>query len=109
MMEAGLSFSVDETDLGIPWADRWRFCWAFWRIATIVTAFAARRSQGPLINFATAVRHSYSTLEPRPSPNRARELQQFIRLHAMQRRYQKFVAYRTMMLAAISHDLATPF
>jgi signal transduction histidine kinase len=77
---------------------------------TIVTAFAARQFARPIEQLAAAVRQF--GLNPRAPPiaeTGPRELQQVIKtFNAMQGQIQKFVAYRTMMLAAISHDLRTP-
>src|SRR5258708_27762946 len=77
---------------------------------TVVTAFAARQFSGPIERLAAAVRQF--GLNPRAAPiaeTGPRELRQVIRtFNAMQAQIQKFVAYRTMMLAAISHDLRTP-
>src|SRR5258708_40008230 len=77
---------------------------------TVVTAFAARQFSGPIERLAAAVRQF--GLNPRAPPiaeTGPRELRQVIKtFNAMQAQIQKFVAYRTMMLAAISHDLRTP-
>ena len=106
-----LVFSVMKRTWGLPWAERWAVWLCFLAVAiAIVTAFAARRFARPIEQLAAAVRQF--ALNPRAPPiaeTGPKELQQVIRtFNAMQAQIQKFVAYRTMMLAAISHDLRTP-
>jgi signal transduction histidine kinase len=106
-----LVFSVMKRTWGLPWADRWVIWLCFLAVSiTIVTAFAARQFSKPIERLAVAV-HQFG-LNPRAPPiaeTGPRELQQVVRtFNAMQGQIQKFVAYRTMMLAAISHDLRTP-
>jgi signal transduction histidine kinase len=106
-----LVFSVMKRTWGLPWADRWAI-WLFLLAVsvTVVTAFAARQFARPIEQLAAAVRQF--GLNPRAPPiaeTGPRELQQVIKtFNSMQAQIQKFVAYRTMMLAAISHDLRTP-
>jgi signal transduction histidine kinase len=106
-----LVFSVMKRTWGMPWLDRWAIWLGFLAVSiTIVTAFAARQFSRPIERLAAAV-HQFA-LNPR-APSIAetgpRELQQVVKtFNAMQAQIQKFVAYRTMMLAAISHDLRTP-
>ena len=95
----------------MPWANRWAVWLCFLAASiTIVAVFAARQFSGPIERLAAAVRQF--GLNPRAPPiteTGPRELQQVIKtFNAMQAQIQKFVAYRTMMLAAISHDLRTP-
>jgi signal transduction histidine kinase len=106
-----LVFSVMKRTWGMPWADRWAMWLCFLAVSiTIVTAIAARQFSRPIERLAAAVRQF--GLNPRAPPiaeTGPRELQQVIKtFNAMQAQIQKFVAYRTMMLAAISHDLRTP-
>lgn len=106
-----LVFSVMKRSWGLPWTERWAVWLCFLAVAiAIVTAFAARRFARPIEQLAAAVRQF--ALNPRAPPiteTGPKELQQVIRtFNAMQAQIQKFVAYRTMMLAAISHDLRTP-
>ncbi len=106
-----LVFSVMKRTWGLPWAERWAVWLCFLAVAiAVVTAFAARRFARPIEQLAAAVRQF--ALNPRAPPiaeTGPRELRQVIRtFNAMQAQIQKFVAYRTMMLAAISHDLRTP-
>jgi len=106
-----LVFSVMKRTWGIPWADRWVMWLCFLALSiAIVTAFAARQFARPIERLAAAVRQF--GLNPRAPPiavTGPREVQQVITtFNAMQAQIQKFVAYRTMMLAAISHDLRTP-
>jgi signal transduction histidine kinase len=106
-----LVFSVIKRTWGMPLADRWAMWLCFLAVSiTIVTAFAARQFSRPIERLAAAVRQF--GLNPQAPPiteTGPRELQQVIKtFNAMQAQIQKFVAYRTMMLAAISHDLRTP-
>ena len=106
-----LVFSVAKRTWGLPWADRWVIWLCFLAVSiTIVTAFAARQFSKPIERLAAAVRQF--GLNPQAPPiveTGPRELRQVVKtFNAMQAQIQKFVAYRTMMLAAISHDLRTP-
>jgi signal transduction histidine kinase len=106
-----LVFSVMKRSWGMPLPDRWAMWLVFLALSiTLVTAIAARQFSRPIEQLAAAVRQF--GLNPRAPPiaeTGPRELQQVIKtFNAMQTQIQKFVAYRTMMLAAISHDLRTP-
>jgi signal transduction histidine kinase len=106
-----LVFSVMNRTWGMPWVDRWAMWLCFLAASiTIVTWFAARQFSKPIERLAGAVRQF--GLNPRAPPiaeTGPRELQEVVKtFNAMQAQIQKFVAYRTMMLAAISHDLRTP-
>src|SRR6202790_509098 len=106
-----LVFSVTKRTWGMPWATRWAIWLCFLAVSiTIVTAFAARQFSRPIEQLASAVRQF--GLHPQAPPIAEagpRELRQVIRtFNEMQAQIQKFVSYRTMMLAAISHDLRTP-
>ena len=106
-----LVFSVTTRTWGMPLADRWAMWLCFLAVSiTIVTAFAARQFSRPIERLATAVRQF--GLNPQAPPiaeTGPRELRLVIKtFNAMQAQIQKFVSYRTMMLAAISHDLRTP-
>jgi signal transduction histidine kinase len=106
-----LVFSVMQRTWGMPWADRWVTWLCFLAVSiTVVTVFAARQFSKPIERLAAAVRQF--GLNPRAPPiaeTGPKELQEVVKtFNAMQAQIQKFVAYRTMMLAAISHDLRTP-
>jgi signal transduction histidine kinase len=106
-----LVFSVMKRSWGMPLPDRWAVWLGFLALSvTLVTAVAARQFSRPIEQLAAAVRQF--ALNPRAPPiaeTGPRELRQVIKtFNAMQTQIQKFVAYRTMMLAAISHDLRTP-
>jgi signal transduction histidine kinase len=106
-----LVFSVMKRTWGMPWADRWAIWLGFLAASiTIVTVFAARQFSQPIERLAMAVRQFGHNPQAPPIPETGpKELQQVVRtFNAMQAQIQKFVAYRTMMLAAISHDLRTP-
>jgi len=106
-----LVFSVTKRTWGMPWTDRWVIWLAFLAASiTVVTAFAARQFSQPIERLAMAVRQFGHNPRAPPIPEAGpRELRQVIKtFNAMQAQIQKFVAYRTMMLAAISHDLRTP-
>lgn len=76
----------------------------------LITAFAARQFAQPIERLAAAVREF--GLNPQSSPlaeSGPRELRQVVRtFNEMQSQIQRFLAHRTLMLAAISHDLRTP-
>jgi signal transduction histidine kinase len=104
-------FSVMNRTWGMPWADRWVVWLCFLAVSiTMVTWFAARQFSKPIERLAAAV-HQFG-LNPQAPPiaeTGPRELQKVVKtFNAMQAQIQQFVAYRTMMLAAISHDLRTP-
>jgi signal transduction histidine kinase len=106
-----LVFSVAKRTWGMPWADRLVVWLCFLAVSiTIVTAFAAHQFSKPIERLAAAVRQF--GLNPQAPPiteTGPKELQEVVTtFNAMQAQIQKFVAYRTMMLAAISHDLRTP-
>jgi signal transduction histidine kinase len=89
--------------------------WVIWLVLlalsiTIVTTLLARQFSAPMEQLAAAVRRFGVDAQAPPIPETGpRELRQVVKtFNAMQARIQKFVAYRTMMLAAISHDLRTP-
>jgi signal transduction histidine kinase len=106
-----LVFSVAKRTWGVPWPVRWVIWLCFLAVSiSIVTGFAARQFSKPIERLAVAVRQF--GLNPQAPPiaeTGPKELQEVVKtFNAMQAQIQKFVAYRTMMLAAISHDLRTP-
>jgi len=106
-----LVFSVMKRTWGMPWADRWLVWLCFLAVSiTLVTMFAARQFSKPIERLAAAVRQF--GLNPQAPPiaeTGPKELQEVVKtFNAMQSQIQRFVGYRTMMLAAISHDLRTP-
>lgn len=106
-----LVFSVMNRSWGMPWFYRWAIWLCFLAVSiTIVTWFAARQFSKPIERLAAAVRQF--GLNPQAPPiaeTGPKELQEVVKtFNAMQAQIQKFVGYRTMMLAAISHDLRTP-
>ena len=106
-----LVFSVTNRSWGLPWFVRWTIWLCFLAVSiTIVTWFAARQFSKPIERLAAAVRQF--GLNPQAPPiaeTGPKELQEVVKtFNAMQAQIQKFVGYRTMMLAAISHDLRTP-
>jgi signal transduction histidine kinase len=77
---------------------------------SVITALAARRFARPMKVLAAAV-HEFGVnpLAPAIPESGPRQLSQVIRtFNEMQAQIQQFLANRTMMLAAISHDLRTP-
>jgi len=96
---------------GIPEPVRWSL-WTIFLIVSIslCTMIAARQFAGPIEELAAAVRgFGVNPQAPPIAESGPRELRQVIRtFNEMQAQIQKFVSYRTMMLAAISHDLRTP-
>jgi signal transduction histidine kinase len=106
-----LVFNTAERLWGLPWQERWAIWLLFLTVSTgIVSAIATRQLVRPIRRFAKAIR-LFGT-DPQAPPiieTGPRELRGVISaFNAMQAQIQKFVAYRTAMLAAISHDLRTP-
>ena len=106
-----LVFTVPVRYWGISRAAHWLVRLTFVALSiTIVTAFATRQFVRPVNRIVAAIRQF--GVDPRAAPiveTGPRELRQVIAtFNGMQALIQKFVAYRTMMLAAISHDLRTP-
>ena len=79
-------------------------------VILLLSWWAARRLTAPLAGFATAAERLGVDPEAPPLPEAGpRELRAAIRaFNRMQGRLARFVADRTQMLAAISHDLRTP-
>jgi len=96
---------------GLPRTTRW-LIWVLFLVVSIslFTVLAARRFAGPIKQLAMAVRDfGINPQAPAIPESGPRELRQVIRtFNEMKAQIQKFVSYRTMMLAAISHDLRTP-
>jgi signal transduction histidine kinase len=106
-----LVFSLKSRKWGIANPFRWVIGLCLLAIPiTIVTAFAAHRFSRPVDQLAAAVRRFAMDPQAPPIPETGpKELRQAVRtFNAMQARIQQFLAHRTMMLAAISHDLRTP-
>jgi signal transduction histidine kinase len=109
--QSWLVFTVASRVWGPPRSVRWGIWLSFLAASiTVVTVIAARQFSGPIEQLATAVRQFGINPRAPPIPETGpRELRQVVRtFNGMQAQIQKFVAYRTMMLAAISHDLRTP-
>jgi signal transduction histidine kinase len=106
-----LVFTTPERLWGLPWQERWAIWVLFLTVSTgIVSTIATRQLVRPIKQFAEAIRlfgtnpHAPAIAETGP-----REFTSVIAaFNEMQAQIQKFVAYRTAMLAAISHDLRTP-
>jgi signal transduction histidine kinase len=106
-----LVFTVPVRYWGISRTAHWIVRLTFVALSiTIVTALATRQFLRPVKRIVAAVRQF--GVDPRAPPiveTGPRELRQVIAtFNGMQAQIKKFVAYRTMMLAAISHDLRTP-
>jgi signal transduction histidine kinase len=96
---------------GPPTAVRWAIRVGFLCISVLlISAIAARQFAKPIKRLAQAVQEFGRN--PNAPPMDAvgpQELRQVINtFNEMQGRIQKFLSHRTMMLAAISHDLRTP-
>ena len=104
-------FAAPHRMWGLPQTARWSIRLLFLAVSiSLITAIAARQFARPIKKLAAAVREF--GVNPRAPPiaeTGPRELRQVIKtFNEMQAQIQKFVAHRTMMLAAISHDLRTP-
>jgi signal transduction histidine kinase len=77
---------------------------------SLITALAARQFAQPIEKLAAAVREFGLNRQWSPlAESGPRELRQVVRtFNEMQAQIQRFLAHRTLMLAAISHDLRTP-
>jgi len=109
--DSWLVFTVPERLWGLPWQDRWAIWLAFFTVSTgIVSTIATRQLVRPIKKFAEAIRlFGTNPQAPPVAETGPRELTDVISaFNAMRAQIQKFVAYRTAMLAAISHDLRTP-
>lgn len=106
-----LVFSVPRRMWGLPDVERWVVWLIFAMLSTAaVSAIASRQFVRPIRQLAAAVRRfGVNPQAPALAESGPQELREVIRaFNTMQGQIQKFVAYRTMMLAAISHDLRTP-
>jgi signal transduction histidine kinase len=96
---------------GLSWQERWTIWLVFLTLSTgIVSAIATRQLVRPIRKFADAIRLFGTNPQAPPiAETGPRELTSVITsFNEMQAQIRKFVAYRTAMLAAISHDLRTP-
>jgi signal transduction histidine kinase len=96
---------------GLTQTQRWLIWLLFITVSiSLFTVLAARRFAGPIKELASAVRSfGVNPQAPDIPESGPRELRQVIRtFNEMKAQIRKFVSYRTMMLAAISHDLRTP-
>jgi signal transduction histidine kinase len=106
-----LVFTTPERLWGLPWQERWAIWLVFLTVSTgIVSTIATRQLVRPIRKFAEAIRLFGTNPHAPPIAKMGpRELTSVITsFNEMQAQIQKFVAYRTAMLAAISHDLRTP-
>jgi signal transduction histidine kinase len=106
-----LVFSVPNRTWGLPEVQRWTVWLTFVALSSaIVCTIATRRLVRPIRQLAAAVRRfGVNPQAPPLAESGPQEFRDVIRaFNTMQAQIQKFVAYRTMMLAAISHDLRTP-
>ena len=104
-------FATSNRSWGASESVRWSIRLLFLAASiSLFTVIAARQFARPIKRLAAAVREFGVNPRAPPIPESGpRELRQVIRtFNEMQGQIQKFVSYRTMMLAAISHDLRTP-
>lgn len=104
-------FTLAHRSWGLKEQYRWLIGFFFLALASaLVTAIAARRFAAPIKQLALAVREFGVNPNALPIGEAGpHELRQVIRtFNEMQTQIRRFVAQRTMMLAAISHDLRTP-
>jgi signal transduction histidine kinase len=104
-------FATSNRSWGASQTVRWSIRLLFLAASiSLFTVIAARQFARPIKQLAAAVREFGVNPRAPPIPESGpRELRQVIRIfNDMQGQIQKFVSYRTMMLAAISHDLRTP-
>ena len=106
-----LTFGLPHRMWGLPQFERWIIRILFMGLSiAVIAGLMARQFAKPVKRLAEAVRRfGLNPAAPPMATTGPRELRQVVTtFNAMQAQIQKFVAYRTMMLAAISHDLRTP-
>ena len=104
-------FAAPSRIWGLSQPIRWAIWLVFLGIAiSSTTVLAARQFAGPVKHLAAAVRGFGVNPSASPIPETGpRELREVIRtFNEMQAQIRRFISHRTMMLAAISHDLRTP-
>ncbi|MDR3441167.1 ATP-binding protein [Telmatospirillum sp.] len=109
--ESWLVFTVFDRNWGLSQSQRLAIWGTFLILSfAIVSAVAARQLSRPIRQFAAAVRISGINTQSPPITERGpQELKEVIAaFNIMRTQLQELVAYRTAMLAAISHDLRTP-
>jgi signal transduction histidine kinase len=109
--QSWLIFTALSRTWGLPmiWRETLWLCFLAISIL-LVSAFAARQVSKPVKELANAVRRFRIDAESAPiAETGPREISNVIKVfNDMQAQIRKFVAYRTTMLAAMSHDLRTP-
>jgi signal transduction histidine kinase len=106
-----LAFTAINRSWGLPQIDRWTIRFLFLAVSiTLVTAIASRQFSKPVERLAAAVRRFGNNPQAPPLDEAGpQELRQVIRIfNDMRSQIRTFIAHRTTMLAAISHDLRTP-
>lgn len=106
-----LTFSAPDRSWGVSSQARYAIIFLLGLVATLAVAwFATRRLATPLQHFASAARRFASDFHAPPiEPVGPQEIRQAIAaFNTMQAQIQHFVADRSQMLAAISHDLRAP-
>lgn len=98
------TWGLSETGRGIVWV-----LFAALSIG-VVSAITARQFARPIKEFSAAVgRFGVDPQSPPMVESGPREVQQVIRtFNGMQAQIKRFISHRTLMLAAVSHDLRTP-
>jgi two-component system osmolarity sensor histidine kinase EnvZ len=109
--QSWVAFTANKRSWGLPQFGGWTIRMAFLVISiALVTAIASRQFSKPVERLAEAVRQFGNNPQAPPIEERGpKELRQVIAtFNDMRSQIQTFVAHRTTMLAAISHDLRTP-
>jgi signal transduction histidine kinase len=104
-------FATPRRMWGLPQSGRWLIRLIFLAVsAGVITALAARQFAHPIKALAAAVHefgvNPWAPAIPQSGPRQLRQV--ITTFNEMQAQIQKLLADRTMMLAAISHDLRTP-
>jgi signal transduction histidine kinase len=106
-----LVYTVPVRFWGVPLGGLWMIrILCFLLSIALVTAVAVRQFAKPVEQLADAARHfGIDPHAPSIAEEGPQELRQVARtFNAMQAQIQTFIAHRTTMLAAISHDMRTP-
>jgi signal transduction histidine kinase len=109
--DSWLVFTALNRTWGLPLVYRVMIRLVFLGVSIVVVSIiAARQVLKPVKQLAEAVRRfDLNALSPPMVESGPREIRNVIQVfNAMQAQIQRFVTHRTIMLAAISHDLRTP-
>lgn len=109
--ESWLNIETENFAAPPPWAGKTLQLFAFFMVLLVVSSlFIARRMSRPMIKLGQAAERLGLGQPQAPLPEKGpKEVRQTIQaFNQMQERLQKQISDRSLMLAAVSHDLRTP-